>query len=97
MKLLAFALAAVVSTFGALGCVEAYPPPPVHPVTGSVRYCDDYGCRTVYAPYFYSNGEVVYWDAQFGIWVGRHRYWRGGRWYHGFHPGYFSHHYGHRR
>lgn len=89
MKKLVLALAlclGLVST----GCAETevYGPPPGVYQTGSVEFCDDWGCRMVNAPYYYVDGEVVYWDAAFGYWIGPHGYWVGGVWHHGFWPGY---------
>jgi len=86
-------LLALVACIGLSGCVAEdrvyYAPPGVYE-TGSVEFCDDYGCRWVNAPYYYDNGDVIYWDAHFGIWVGPRGYWHGGAFYHGWHPGYHS-------
>lgn len=70
------------------GCVvEAYYPDRYY--TGTVVFCDDYGCREVTAPYYYdSDGAVVYYDAYFGYWIGPHGYWVGGVYRPGFWVGY---------
>jgi hypothetical protein len=97
MKKILLALVACVGlTFSATGCAEGvyYGDPSVSPTIGVVEFCDDYGCRTVNAPYYYVGGDVVYWDAHFGVWVGPHSYWREGRWYGGSVYGY--HGYYHR-
>lgn len=62
--------------------------PPVAAANGCVAYTDDWGTREVCAPYYYLNGEVVYWDAHFGCWIGPHGYWLGGGWHPGFVGGY---------
>jgi hypothetical protein len=67
-----------------------YDSPPVAYTTGTVEYCDDFGCRDVNAPYYYDNGEVVYYDAHFGYWMGPRGYLVGGRWHSGFVGGYHS-------
>jgi hypothetical protein len=95
-KILIALMACVGLTFSAIGCAEEgyYSDPPVSPTVGSVEYCDDMGCRYVNAPYYYVGGEVVYWDAHFGCWIGPRSYWRDGRWYRGsvsgFHGYYHS-------
>src|SRR5277367_1666202 len=100
MKSLLLALAACVGLMvSSAGCAEEgyYSDPPVSPAVGTVEFCDDLGCRFVEAPYYYMDGEVVYWDAHFGVWIGPHSYWREGRWYGGsiygyhsfYHPGYY--------
>jgi hypothetical protein len=78
----------------AVGCAEDFEyddPPAVASASGSVEFCDDLGCRMVDAPYYYSNGEVIYWDAGFGVWMGPRGYWGGGGWHRGFVPGYHEH------
>lgn len=97
MKILALALFAALNTFG---CLVYADPPPVSYSTGCTTYCDSYGCRPVCGQYYTTHtGDVVYWDTHFNAWIGPHGYWRGGRWYHGYHPGYHGHYYGghHRR
>lgn len=78
---------------GMTGCLaDVYVGAPVarsYP-TGTVEFCDDYGCRMVTAPYYYLNGELVYWDVHFGCWIGSHGYHRNGVWYHGPVPGYHT-------
>jgi len=83
-------LLAVVLCLGLTGCAEGYyyyDPPGVYQV-GTVEFCDDWGCRMVAAPYYYVGGEVVYFDAHFGCWIGPNGYWVSGRWYRGTYPGY---------
>jgi hypothetical protein len=89
MKKLLFALAICLG-LSTVGCVVAYTDPPVYQ-TGTVEFCDLYGCRYVNAPYYYdSDGAVVYWDAHFGYWIGPNGYLAGGVWHRGFWPGYHS-------
>lgn len=83
MKKLFLALALC---FGLTSCYAEVYDPTVY--RGNVEFCDDYGCRWVYAPYYYYDGAVVYWDAHFGCWIGPHGYWTGGVYYHGYYPGY---------
>jgi hypothetical protein len=77
----------------ATGCEEEgyYDQPPAIASSayssGPVEFCDDMGCRMVDAPYYYSNGNVIYWDVGFNCWIGPRGYWRGG-WHRGFVPGY---------
>lgn len=60
-------------------------------LTGDVEFCDVYGCRWLSnATYYYLNGEVVYWDAGLGVWVGPRGYWRGGMYYSGAVSGYHA-------
>lgn len=99
MKKLLIVLAACLALVGGSGCAEeyAYGPPPAYYSTGTVEFCDEYGCRWVTAPYYYVGDEVVYWDAHFGCWIGPHGYYVGGVWrpgvvvgYHGwYHGGYY--------
>lgn len=81
------------------GCAAegSYDPPPAVPyAAGSVEFCDDWGCRWVNAPYYYSDGDLFYWDAHFGVWVGPRGWWHGGIWHSGFVPGYHGwYHAGH--
>lgn len=86
MKKLFFTLALCL---GLTGCVEerVYSPPGMY-VTGTVEFCDDYGCRWVTAPYYYDGDDLIYWDAHFGVWIGPYGYWHGGYWHRGWHPGY---------
>lgn len=74
------------------GCVEeeyVYADGPGSYQTGTVVFCDDFGCREVTAPYYYTpEGAVVYWDVHFGCWIGPHGYWRAGVFYPGFVVGY---------
>lgn len=68
-----------------------YDSPPVSYTTGTVEYCDDFGCRDVSnVQYYYDNGEVVYYDVHFGVWMGPRGYLVGGRWHPGFVGGYHS-------
>ena len=71
-----------------------YDSPPVAYTTGTVEYCDDFGCRDVSAPYYYDNGEVVYYDAHFGVWMGPRGYMTGGYWHPGFVGGYHNYYHG---
>lgn len=88
-------LLALIMCAGLVGCSagcadDTYygDPPAVAGVSnGSVEFCDDWGCRMVDAPYYYSNGELFYWDVGFGAWIGPRGYWNGG-WHRGFVPGY---------
>lgn len=58
---------------------------------GTTTYCDEYDCRQVTGRYYYgAEGEVIYWDTRFGMWIGPHGYWNGGVYYRGFHPTYHS-------
>ena len=80
---------------GCVGETYVYADSPVHYTTGTVVFCDDYGCREVTAPYYYdASGAVIYWDVHFGCWIGPHGYWRAGVYYPGFWVGY--HGYYHR-
>lgn len=59
---------------------------------GCVIVSDDYGEREVCTrSYYTAGGDLVYWDANFGIWIGRGGYWRNGSFYHGYHPGFYNH------
>ena len=89
-------LLGLILCLGLTGCyVEGYDYAPGAYSTGSVEFCDDYGCRFVTAPYYYdSAGVLFYWDAHFGCWIGPHGYWRGGAFYHGFYPGYHGWYHG---
>src|SRR5579864_743242 len=75
------------------GCAEefVYSDPPIAVASGPVEFCDDWGCRMVNAPYYYVDGEVVYWDASFGVWIGPRGYWTGGIWHRGWVVGYHEH------
>lgn len=103
MKKFLLALAACI---GLSGCVEERVYYPEGYSTGSVEFCDDYGCRWVNGPYYYdSAGALFYWDVHFGVWMGPHGYWHGGAYYHGgyyhySHPGHYHYtpsHGGYRR
>lgn len=97
MKKLLFGLLSVVAFVGLTGCAEdvVYADPNYPVVSGCVTYCDDYGCREVCGPYYHdSAGVLFYWDAHFGCWIGPHGYWRGGVFYHGYHPGYHGYYHG---
>lgn len=89
-------LLALVACVGLAGCVEEgyYSDPPVAPAYGAVEFCDDFGCRMINAPYYYVGGDLVYWDAHFGVWIGPHSYWREGRWYGGSVYGYHGYYHG---
>lgn len=79
---------------GTVGCAEDFAyadPPSVAYASGLVEFCDDYGCRWINAPYYYAGGDLVYWDAHFGCWIGPHGYWHGGGWHRGFVYGYHQH------
>jgi len=79
---------------GVSGCVAEgsyyYGPPGGVYEVGTVEFCDDWGCRMVAAPYYYVDGEVVYYDAHFGYWIGPHGYWVSGVWHRDFWPGYHT-------
>lgn len=88
---------ALVACIGLLGCVvePAYADPVIAYRTGTVEFCDDYGCRYVTSPYYYDSvGALFYWDTGFGCWIGPHGYWRGGVFYRGFVPGYHGFYHG---
>jgi hypothetical protein len=87
MKNLLLACCLMVSTTGCVAEI-GYDEPPATYTTGTVEYCDDFGCRDIDAPYYYENGEVVYYDAHFGVWMGPRGYLVGGRWHPGFVGGY---------
>ena len=87
------------------------PPPDTATNSGVVEFCNDEGCRYVDAPYYYVGSDVVYWDFEFGMWIGPHSYWDHG-WHQGCPPGYHHryeyhsryhheerehHHHGHHR
>lgn len=91
MKNLLLPLAICVGlTAGSVGCVEdlAYADPPVAYASGCVNFTDDYGTREVCGPYYYAGGDLFYWDAHFGCWIGPHGYWHSGLWHGGFVYGY---------
>jgi len=99
-------LIVLISCLALAGCVDedyVYAEAPVAVASGSVEFCDDWGCRMVDAPYYYVDGEVVYWDAHFGVWIGPRGYWMGGVWHHGwvggyhgfYHAGYYHNFHGH--
>jgi uncharacterized membrane protein YgcG len=84
---------AIFMCLGLMGCVdEAYTVAPEYANvrTGTFEYCDDYGCRWISAPYYYSGGELFYMDAHFGCWIGPRGYWLSGVWHPGFYPGYHA-------
>jgi hypothetical protein len=90
----------LVACLGLAGCVAEegmYVEAPVAVASGSVEFCDDWGCRMIDAPYYYDDGDVIYWDAHFGVWIGPHGYWHGGIWHRGWVDGYHGwygvHHY----
>src|ERR1035438_9367470 len=72
---------------------EGYAPAQSAYNTGYVNFCDETGyCRVVQARYYWdAGGHVVYWDADFGVWIGWN-YWLGAdrRYYGGFHEGYMN-------
>jgi hypothetical protein len=81
-------LLALVVCLGLTGC-------DIDPVyaqnTGTVEFCDDYGCRYVASQTYYdTNGTLFYWDANFGCWISNRGYWLGGVYYPGFYPGYHN-------
>lgn len=95
----------VIAMLGVVGCTEREVVEPVATVaaaptfatinSGCVVVSDDYGEREVCnTQYYYMNDGVVYWDSHFGVWVGPGGYWRGGRWWNGYYPG-FHEFYGH--
>ena len=90
MKKLVAVLLMCLSVIMVTGCAESvvYADPPATYVTGTVEFCDDWGCRYVTAPYYYVNGEVVYYDYHFGCWIGPRGYLYGGVWRPGWIPGY---------
>ena len=61
-----------------------------------VKFVDDYGerevCNTAY--YYDSAGDLVYWDAHFGVWIGHGFYYDHGVLFNGYYPHYheFYHH-----
>jgi hypothetical protein len=83
-------LLVLVACFGLAGCAEEsfYAGPPAAVTSGSVEFCDDWGCRMVNAPYYYADGEVVYWDTYFSAWIGPRNYWYAGMWHPGWIGGY---------
>ena len=92
MKKLALIL---VACLGLAGCANSNyrnePEYPSAPAYGCVVVADDFGEReTCNTYYYYENGELVYWDNHFGIWIGPSGYWRGGRYYWGFYPGFHA-------
>lgn len=100
MKKLLILVLCLVGLFSMAGCVaeEGYygAPPGVFETTiGTVEFCDDWGCRMITAPYYYYEGDVVYWDAHFGCWIGPRGYWLGGDWHHGWIEGYHGWYGGH--
>lgn len=88
-------LLSLIVMFSLFGCV-AYAEPAYYPAytNGCVNVCDDYGCREVCGRYFYSGGDLYYWDAHFECWIGPRGYWHGGVFYRGYYPGYHAY-YGH--
>lgn len=91
-------LALLALPFMSMGCADEVVTEPVYASaipsqlgTGCVIVTDDYGEREVCnTRYYYVNGGVVYWDANFGIWVGPGGYWHGGVWNRGFYPGWHN-------
>lgn len=85
----------LVACLGLAGCEDStyrnepeYPSPPAY---GCVVVADDMGEREVCDTYYYyDNGELVYYDAHFNIWVGNSGYWIGGRYHWGFYPAWHS-------
>jgi len=91
MKKLFLALALCLGLVPMIGCYAdegMYIEVPIAYTTGTVEFCDDWGCRYLTAPYYYMDGEVVYWDAHFGCWIGPRGWWRSGIWYRGWVEGY---------
>src|SRR5258708_29486405 len=91
MKYLLFILIVCVGIITATsGCAGGvyYATPPNTYLLGTFEFCDDWGCRMITAPYYYTDNEVVYWDAHFGCWIGPHGYWIRGGWRPGFVVGY---------
>lgn len=64
---------------------------------GTFEFCDAEGqCRNVDGRYYYNNeGEIVYYDGVFGVWISPRGYWVGGIYRPGFYPGYYNHYQGH--
>ena len=59
---------------------------------GCVVVADQFGERQVCSNYYIVNSGYVYWDGFYGAWIYPHGgYWRGGRYYTGFIPGYYEH------
>lgn len=74
----------------ALWIDEPYTPNTIR--NSCVIISDDYGEREVCTKSYYtSDGNLIYWDANFGIWVGRGGYWRNNIFYRGYHPGFYNH------
>lgn len=100
MKKLLLALALCLGLVPMTGCYAeegVYVEAPSAYEVGTVEFCDDWGCRYITAPYYYYDGEVVYYDAHFGCWIGPRGYWVGGIWHRGwvggYHGWYGAHHY----
>ena len=59
---------------------------------GCIVVVDQMGEHQVCSNYYIANGNYVYWDAFYGSWIySGGGYWTGGRYYHGFIPGYYDH------
>ena len=98
MKTMILALVACLCLFG---CTEeaysdtaaVYPSSPTYgcvvvndPAYGERQVCNTY--------YYYVGGVPYYYDTHFASWITPWGYYRGGRWFNGYYPGYHSY-YGH--
>jgi hypothetical protein len=94
MRLITKLLLVLTICFGLSGCAEGtvYSNSDIEYRTGSVEFCDDYGCRDLEGVQYYydPDGTLFYWDVHFGIWVGPHGWYSHGVFYHGFYAGYHT-------
>jgi hypothetical protein len=90
------------TVIGLTGCFAEYDDPPVyaapgHWIYGGVEVCSDTGdCRYINdVRYYYGpNGEVFYYDEDYGAWIGPGAYYINGGWIHGYPHGYYEHYRG---
>jgi hypothetical protein len=89
-------IACIGLTAGTIGCAEntAYADPVLvssEPATGCVVVEDDFGEREVCNTTYYVTSEgPIYWDVNYGIWIGAGGFWYGGVWHYGYYPGYWA-------
>jgi len=103
MKRILILIACVVSMMVSVGCAEetSYANPVLvssNPFSGRVVVEDDYGEREVCNVTYYLTSEgPIYWDVNYGIWIGAGGFWYGGVWHYGYYPGYWERYHGYYR
>ena len=103
MKQLIIILACILSMITSIGCAEetSYADPVLvssDPSSGCVVVEDDYGEREVCNTTYYVTSEgPIYWDVNYGIWIGAGGFWYGGVWHYGYYPGYWERYHGYYR